>query len=158
MLRIAVFLILLLGTCGYALWRGGAPERIAAGAMLAATIASAVFRSEVDGRFVDVELGLFLVDTLLLIVLSAIMLHADRGWPILLCALHLCTVGAHGVKFVDSEMIRVTYVVMVTAWSWPMVIALGVGTWRHRRRLVTCGYDRDWSSPNAPEAGSPASA
>lgn len=29
MLRIAIFLILLLGTCGYALWRGGAPERIA---------------------------------------------------------------------------------------------------------------------------------
>jgi len=152
MLRIAVFLILLLCTCGYAIWRGGAPERIAAGAMLAATIASAVFRSEVDGRFVDVEVGLFLVDALLLAVLFTIMLRADRGWPILLCALHLCTVGAHGVKLVDPEMIRVTYVIMVTAWSWPMVIALGIGTWRHRRRVLVTGYDRDWSMPIASAA------
>ncbi|MGN6690926.1 MAG: hypothetical protein ACTHJU_08300 [Sphingopyxis sp.] len=158
MLRIANFLILLLGTCGYALWRGGAPERIAAGAMLAATIASAVFRSDIDGRFIDLEVGLFLVDAILLAVLLAVMLRADRGWPILICALHLCTVGAHGVKLIDSEMIRVTYVVMVTAWSWPMVIALGVGTWRHRRRLLINGHDRDWSAPIASEEGSTASA
>lgn len=153
MLRIVIFLILLLGTCGYALWRGGAPERIAAGAMLAATVASAIFRSDIDGRFLDLEVGLFLVDATLLAVLLVIMLRADRGWPILICALHLCTVGAHGVKFIDSEMIRVTYVVMVTAWSWPMVIALGIGTWRHRRRLAINGYDLDWSAPIAPKAG-----
>lgn len=152
MLRIAVFLILLLCTCGYAIWRGGAPERIAASAMLTATIASAVFRSEVDGRFLDVEVGLFLVDAMLLAVLFTVMLRADRGWPILLCALHLCTVGAHGVKLVDPEMIRVTYVIMVTAWSWPMVIALGIGTWRHRRRLLVTGHDRDWSMPIASAA------
>lgn len=158
MLRIAIFLILLLGTCGYALWRGGAPERIAAGSMLAATIASAVFRSDIDGRFIELEIGLFLVDAILFAILLAVMLRADRGWPILICALHLCTVGAHGVKFIDSEMIRVTYVVMVTAWSWPMVIALGIGTWRHRRRIAINGYDRDWSVPIASEAGSTASA
>jgi hypothetical protein len=157
MLRIAIFLILLLGTCGYALWRGGAPERIVAAAMLAATIGSAIFRSDVDGRFMDVEVGLFVVDVLLLVILFAIVLRADRGWPILVCALHLCTVGAHGVKFIDSEMIRVTYVVMVTAWSWPMVIALAIGTWRHRRRLLANGYDLDWSGPITPEVGSPAS-
>jgi hypothetical protein len=67
MLRIAIFLILLLGTCGYALWRGGAPERIAAGAMLAATVGSALARSEVQHRFVDIEVGLFAIDVLLLI-------------------------------------------------------------------------------------------
>lgn len=147
MLRIAIFLILLLGVCIYALWRGGAPERIAAASMLAATVASAIFRSEVETRFMGVEVGLFIIDTLLLIVLSAIMLRADRGWPILVCALHLCTVGAHAVKFLDPTMVRVTYVVMGVAWSWPMVIGLGVGTWRHRKRLLANGNDRDWSAP-----------
>ena len=147
MLRIAIFLIMLLGVCGYALWRGGAPERIAAGAMLAATVGSAIFRSEVDARFLHVEVGLFMIDLLLLLVLVAVMLRADRGWPILVSALHLCTVGAHVVRFIDAEMIRVTYVVMVTASSWPMVIALGIGTWRHRTRVRVNGYDRAWSAP-----------
>jgi hypothetical protein len=157
MLRIAIFLILLLGTCGYALWRGGAPERIAAAALLAATIGSAIFRSEAQARFLDVEVGIFIIDVLLLAVLIAIMLRADRGWPILVSALHLCTVGAHALRFIDPAMIRVTYVVMVTAWSWPMVIALGIGTWRHRARLRAYGYDRAWSAPDITEA-SPASA
>jgi len=157
MLRIWIFLILLLGTCGYALWRGGAPERIAAGAMLAATAGSAIFRSEVDTRFLDVEVGLFIIDLLLLAILFAVMLRADRGWPILVSALHLCTVGAHVVRLIDPEMIRVTYVVMATAWSWPMVIALGIGTWRHRARLRARGYDRAWSAPISPQAW-PASA
>lgn len=152
MLRIAIFLILLLGVCIYSLWRGGAPERIAAASVLAATVATAVFRSEVETRFMNVEVGIFIIDTLLLIVLSAIMLRADRGWPILVCALHLCTVGAHAVKYIDPTMVRVTYVVMGVAWSWPMVIALGVGTWRHRRRLLALGYDRDWSAPTGIES------
>lgn len=157
MLRIAIFLIMLLGVCGYALWRGGAPERIAAAALLAATIGSAIFRSEAEARFLDVEVGIFVIDVLLLAVLFAIMLRADRGWPILVSALHLCTVGAHALRFIDPDMIRVTYVVMVTAWSWPMVIALGIGTWRHRTRLRLYGYDRAWSAPISAEA-SPASA
>lgn len=149
MLRIAIFLILLLGICGYALWRGGAPERIAAGAMLAATVGSALARSEVQYRFVDIEVGLFTIDALLLIILFAVALRADRGWPILVCALHLGTVGAHAIKLIAPDMIRVTYVVMVTAWSWPMVIALGIGTWRHCDRMKSQGYDLDWSLPLA---------
>jgi len=147
MLRIAIFLILLIGTCLYALWRGGAPERITAGAMLAACVGSALVRSDVELRFFEVEAGLFLIDGLLLAILMAVALKADRGWPMVLAALHLATVGAHVVKLIEPEMIRVTYVVMITAWSWPMVFALAVGTARHRARLRTQGYDLDWSQP-----------
>lgn len=147
MLRIAIFLILLVGTCLYALWRGGAPERIAAGAMLAACLASALVRSDAELRFVEVETGLFLIDAILLIILFAVAVKADRGWPMVIAALHLATVGAHAVKLIDPEMIRVTYVVMISAWSWPMVFALALGTARHRSRLKAQGFDLDWSLP-----------
>jgi hypothetical protein len=147
MLRIAIFLILLIGTCAYALWRGGAPERIAAAAMLAACVGSAIVRSDVELRFTQIETGLFLIDILLLAILFAVALKADRGWPMLVTALHLATVGAHAVKLVDPGMIRVTYVVMIAFWSWPMVLALAIGTWRHRSRLTARGHDLDWSLP-----------
>ncbi|SEH14953.1 hypothetical protein SAMN05428974_1315 [Sphingopyxis sp. YR583] len=151
MLRIAIFLILLVGTCAYALWRGGAPERIAAGAMLAACFGSALVRSDADLRFSQMEVGIFLIDLLLLAVLFGVALRADRGWPIFVTALHLATVGAHAVKLIQPDIIRVTYVVMVTAWSWPMVIALAVGTFRHRLRVGSQGCDLDWSHPLEPQ-------
>lgn len=83
MLRIALFLAILILCCGYALWRGGAPERLAA-----ATFASALVRAHVDHRFIETETGLLVVDGILLLVLIAIALKADRGWPLLVAGLH----------------------------------------------------------------------
>jgi uncharacterized membrane protein YfcA len=145
MLRITIFVALLILCCGYALWRGGGPERLAAAAMLAATAASALVRAHVDHRFMETEAGLLIVDGLLLLALVAIALRADRGWPLLLAGLHLVTVGAHAVKMIDPGMIRVTYAVMLALWSYPMLIALAVGTHRHRMRLQRDGADRGWS-------------
>lgn len=145
MLRISIFVALLVLSSGYALWRGGAPERIAAIAMLAATVASALVRADVDHRFIEMETGLLVVDGLLLLILVAIALRADRGWPLLIAGLHLVTVGTHAIKLLEPDMIRVTYAVMLAFWSYPMVITLAIGTWRHRQRLRIHGSDRAWS-------------
>lgn len=147
MLRIAVFVALLLLCCGYALWRGGGPERFAASAMLSATAVSALVRASIDQRFIEMEAGLLFVDGLLLVILIAIAFRADRGWPLLVAGLHLVTVGAHVIKIVKPDMIRVTYAVMITFWSYPVLIALAAGTCRHRQRLRHHGFDRDWSIP-----------
>ncbi len=147
MLRITIFLLLLVCTCAYALWRGGAPERITAAAMLGACIGSMLIRSDINHRFIDVEIGIFVIDLILMAVLLAVLLKADRGWPMLVGGLQLLTVGAHVVKLIDPEIIPVSYAVMLAAWSWPMVIALAAGTWRHQSRLRAQGYDLDWSLP-----------
>lgn len=144
-MRIIIFTVLLIGSCGYALWRGGAPERIVGGALLAAFVATLATYSELAGRFDSVELGVLIVDAVLLAVLVAVALRADRGWPFLLAGLHLCSVGAHLLKFLDVNMIRVTYALMIAIWSYPMLIALAVGTHRHRLRLQRQGYDLAWS-------------
>ena len=144
MLRITIFVALLILTCGYALWRGGAPERVVAIALLAATAASAVVRVDVDQRFVEMETGLLIVDGLLLIVLVMVASRADRGWPLLVAGLHLVTVGAHVTKLVEPGMIPVTYALLIALWSYPMLIALGIGTWRHHCRIRRHGADRDW--------------
>lgn len=143
--HMAFFATLLLISSGYAMWRGGAPERAVGASMLAAYVATLFSHSEFAVRFTDVEFGVLTIDIILMVVLMAIALKADRGWPMLLAGLHLTTVGAHAVRIIEPAMIEVTYAVMLSMWSYPMVVALAVGTWRHRRRLMAVGYDRDWS-------------
>lgn len=143
--RILLFDALLLATCAYALWRGGAPERIAAGAMVVAYLGTLASYGPLASRFAQVETGVLIVDTVLLIVLVTVALKADRAWPMALAALQLDSVGVHLTRVLDLQMIRVTYALMLAMWSYPMLLLLAVGTWRHCRRSGRGGGDLAWS-------------
>lgn len=145
MTHLVLFAALLIGSCGYALVRGGTPERIVGGALAVAALATSLALSDIQSRFMQVETGAFLVDLVLLLVLVIVALLADRCWPLLLAGLHLATVGAHFLKHFDTHMIRVTYALSVAMWSYPMLIILAVGTWRHQQRMKNIGYDRSWA-------------
>ena len=145
MTRILLFDALLLVTCAYALWRGGAPERIAAGAMFLAYLATLASYGPLASRFAHIETGVLVVDTLLLVVLVFVAAKADRAWPMALAALQLDSVGVHLARMLDLEMIRVTYALMLAMWSYPMLLLLVAGTWRHCRRCRRDGGDLAWS-------------
>jgi len=81
----ANLLALLLST-GVAVWRGGWPERIAAVAMAAAWLASAILHDadQLHGPqqlIMAIDLGLFGV-------LLTLALRSDRWWPMWACAFH----------------------------------------------------------------------
>lgn len=147
MLRVALFGLFLSLACGYAIWRGGAPERIVGGAMLSSFVATLFAHADYGLRFSNVETGVLVIDTMLMVALLFVALRADRGWPLALAGLHLCTMGAHVVRLIDPDMIRVTYALMIAVWSYPMLFGLLVGTHRHRLRLKAQGHDLDWSLP-----------
>ena len=147
MMHMAFFAVLLFLSSGYAIWRGGAPERIVGASMLVAYVATLFSHSDFAGRFTEVELGVLVIDAWLLMVLTYVTLKADRFLPIVVSGLHLATLGSHAVRMVDPSIISVTYAVLLSMWSYPMVVFLAVGTWRHQARLRTIGYDRDWSLP-----------
>ena len=154
MLRIALFTALLIGSCGYALWRGGAPERVVSAALLAAFAATLVSYSAPSERFVHAEYGVLGIDVALMAVLTSVALRADRGWPLVVAGLHLATLGAHAVKLFMPDMIPVTYAVMIAFWSYPMVAALAIGTRRHQLRLHRTGGDHAWNvGPHISGAG-----
>jgi len=142
--HVALFNALLIASCGYALWCGGPPERIVGGSLLLAALATMLSYSELAVRFRAVETGLLATDLMLLAVLVLVALRADRGWPLVLAGLQVDTVGAHIVKAIDPRMISVTYALMIAGWSYPMVILLAIGTWRHRCRLIRYGHDHSW--------------
>ncbi len=143
-MHILLFDALLLATCAFALWRGGAPERIAGGAMMLAYLATLVSYGPLASRFTRVETGVLVVDLILLFVLGAVAIWADRAWPMALAALQLDTVGVHVARMLDLEMIRITYALMLAMWSYPMLVLLVAGTWRHARRCRRNGGDISW--------------
>ncbi len=158
MLHVIVFDALLVSACGYALWRGGSPERIVGGSLILAYVATLVSYSALANRFFGVERGVFAVDVVLLAVLIAVAIRADRAWPLVVAALQLDTVGAHVVKTFDVGMIRVTYALLIAIWSYPMLLALGFGTFRHQLRLRRDGYDLSWCMrPDEDDRASPES-
>ena len=87
------------------------------------------------GAFRVVPMTVFVVDMILLAALCLIAIRANRWWPIPAAGCQLVAVLVHAGKLLDPTMIPDSYAFLVTIWSWPMVLLLGLGTWAHRRRL-----------------------
>ncbi|WP_196233048.1 hypothetical protein [Sphingomonas segetis] len=145
MSSVPFFVIFIVVVVGYALARGGGPERATA---LAYIIASAGSLSlgflNMPGAFRSVPMRLFAVDTLLLIGLCIVAIRANRRWPIPVAGCQLVAVLVHAGKLLYPAMIPDSYALLTTIWSWPMVALLGIGTWAHRRRLAERAFVPDW--------------
>lgn len=139
-----LFLGLLLGTLLYALLRGAAPERWAAGLIAAATILSALVPKTGKVAFGTFEPYLCAVDTATAIAFVLLALYAQRYWPMWLAALQIDTVVTHLAMLVAPRVMPWAYAVIEIAWSYPIVVLLAVGTARHRQRLRQYGDDPSW--------------
>jgi len=144
-MRVAIFSALLLFAALFAVWRGGAPERIVGIALTLAFGVSVGVQQPLASRFVSVEWGIFVADLALLFVLLAVALHADRFWTLWLVAFHALGTGGHLVRGLDHGIAPIAYAILLASWSYPMVLLLVIGTARHAERKRRLGRDRDWS-------------
>lgn len=126
-------LAVLLGSCGIA-WRwGGLDERLAAGAFMLATLASNIAGTTDYGH---TETGMLTVDVLLFFGLLALALRSDRFWPMWAAAFQLVGTMFHFASMAETGDFAWAYYVALIFWSYPVALALGIGTWlegRHRR-------------------------
>ncbi len=143
--RVWVFNAILLMAAAYALWRGGAPERLVGVSLLLAAISTQLLQYDMPMRFVGVEFNVLLVDLGLLGVMVAITLTADRFWPAWVTALHALGTAAHLARAISPDVIRLSYAVLSAVWSYPIVLLLVIGTVRHASRIRSKGWDLDWS-------------
>lgn len=145
--RVILFSILQLVASGYAVARGGAPERVVGLSLLLAFVLSMVLQQPMAERFVTVEWSMLAVDLGLLAILLVVALHADRFWPLWVAAFHALGTGAHMVRGFDHGIEPVAYAILLASWSYPIMILLAVGTLRHAERRKRHGEDLDWSFP-----------
>lgn len=158
MSHVALFLLLWASCSAYALWRGGAPERVAAGIIIAGVAASAVAASGPGHRWNDVELGLLLVDGLMLAGFIVLIVRANRLWPIAMTALMIVQVTGHLLKGLDPQLYPFLYWMTSSIWSYLVVLLQVPAVWLHQKRLRTHGHDVSWNNSSAPlPMGTPAS-
>jgi hypothetical protein len=123
----------LVGSCGIAWKWGGLDERLAAGGFFAATIATNLADTN---AFVRTESGMMVVDILLFFGLLVLALRSDRFWPMWAAAFQLVGTMFHFASMTETGDFRWAYYIALAFWTYPVFIALGLGTWlegRHRR-------------------------
>lgn len=144
MIRILLFNALYVGSCGYALLRGGAPERIVAALLVATIELSWLLLTPLAIRFRHVELGVLLVDIFLFLAFYALSLPSRRFWPIWMTSLQGMGMLSH-LSVYAPHVIQWAYGNAVQLWGYPMLVLLAVATWRHRQRLKRQGRDPAWT-------------
>lgn len=150
------FLTLLAACTLYALWAGGAPERT--GAIVYALSVAATFLI-VPARdhppWINLEVGAFVIDAATFLAFVLIALRADRYWPLWVTAFLGIGVLGHLAKLMVPDTFWRAYAVVLTIWSYPILVLIAVGAFRHRQRLARGGADRSWVNSSDPSAPTP---
>lgn len=112
-------------------WRwGGTDEKLASlGFMLATALTPLVNES----KYYQPEVGVLLVDLLLLAGLMVLALRSDRFWPMWAAAFQLVAVTVHVASFTEQGDFAWAYAVGLIFWSYPVMISLMIGTWLEGR-------------------------
>jgi hypothetical protein len=133
---VILFWVLLLVSCGYALWRGRKYERIAALVFIAATVLSIFGHSPFRGRYVAIETTDLIVDSAVLVAVVTIALMSDRFWPLWAAGLQLVDSMSHVMKAIDADLLPKVYGAAERFWSYPILLILLIGAWRQHRRTI----------------------
>ena len=150
-MRIALFLAFLLVATGYALWRGGGPERTMAAIALTMVGADQLLHSFVPPEYATLDMGHLAIDLFGAAATFMLALFAHRFWPMCVAVLHMLPLLAHTSRMIDVTMQPAVYLTMQVATSWPVPLILILATWRHRRRLASGESEPSWlvSSPRS---------
>jgi predicted branched-subunit amino acid permease len=124
-----LFFAVLVLVCVTAAWKGGTTERRGAGLFFTAWFASAAAQS-VSGRYSPV-ISLALIDAALFAALVALAWRSRRSWPSIAALLQAVALAAHAAFAVKLAGER-AYITALTLASYGQLLALLIGTLRHR--------------------------
>jgi hypothetical protein len=139
-----IFAVLTIVACIYAIARGGAPERITSIGFVSAFVLTNLFSRSVFTAFSSMEWEIAAVDTALAAVILFVALCSCRFWAMGMAAMMIINVFGHLARMMDAGIIARAYYALVALISYPMVLLLVIGTWRHRMRVRLYGVDYSW--------------
>lgn len=144
-MSLPVFLMLMVMTCGYALVRGGAPERVAGGLLIGAFLLGLPVHLAMGAAgYASAIAGAAAIDVALLVALIVLAHRSTRYWPLWVAGWQMAAVIAHLAKMLDPTMQATGYAVQAQIWGYPMVLAVGIGAVRHRLRRRAGDPDPAW--------------
>lgn len=141
--HVPIFWFILTGIAGFALVRGGGPERVVAIIFVLGAVTSSVATRPMPERFGGIEIGVFGVDLMMFASLTYVAMWSRRYWPLWLVALQALELSSH-FAHVLPHMLRLACGLAISFWSYPMLLILLMGTIRHRMRLALGLNERGW--------------
>lgn len=145
-----LYAILFLFGLVYAAVRGGAPERVGAAIIFVGNILTILVASPWHTHFERVEVGMALVDGLVLAAFVPLMMKANRVWPIWVTSVQGLGFLSHIPILLGPLVLPQAYVILQGAGGWPIMALLIVGTRAHRLRIRRNGTDISWRSSLPP--------
>ncbi|MCJ2182043.1 hypothetical protein MTR62_04900 [Novosphingobium sp. 1949] len=141
----------------FAMLRGGAPERLLSGLMVAMFLVHRLYHLAAHGSvmFGAVNMGHFAIDLVMLADFGVIALYANRVYPLWMAAAQLIAVIAHVYLLVPAIAVRYAYDVMTITPSYMQVVFLALGLGSYVRRHGRSGSVRDWRESGAGESTAP---
>ncbi len=130
MLHKIAFTLIVLFSCGGALWLGRQNERWTAMALLLSGAASAFLQKS---NFFQPESGILLVDLALLFYLIWLAMRSDRFWPLYAAGFQVVGTTIHLARMVDPNVLHSAYATAQIFWAYPVLLALATGTWLEAR-------------------------
>ena len=138
------FYALLILSVMFALLRGGKPEQYGALAIIVMTALQFASLLVEPTLFRTVDPASVVVDIFGVATFGALAIYSRRVWPIWAASLQLLSLSSHFARDVDPRVEPIVYVVMATAPTFMLLLALLLGTIFHRRRLRRHGVDPSW--------------
>jgi hypothetical protein len=145
-----IFYLLFVACSGYALMRGGMPERLSALSLFVALIATLISVNHQTRSMIDTsgysrfQYGVAATDFALFAANVLIAVYSTRFWTLIMASMLGCEVMVHVARAIFGDQIAVAYYAAVAIWSFPTLAVLFVGTRNHRKRIETYGVDYDW--------------
>ncbi len=118
----------------FAFLKGDEPERVAAGAYVLGWFASLLIQG--DGAVDGPQWGMMAIDTIMLMVLVALVWKSRRAWPVWASALQSLVVMSHILTVVDIRPPASAFYAVINLASTGILLAIAIGTfwaWQERR-------------------------
>lgn len=131
-LSMIIWVASLLAVSAFALWRGGAVERIVAVGNLVAYAATILFQDM--HNFFDPQVGIMGVDIAFLVLLLALAVRTNRTWLLFAAAFQLLAVVIHIAIAADPDVRSLAYFRGLIIWSYLILLSMAVGAWLEMRR------------------------
>jgi hypothetical protein len=135
MTRQLIFIGLLLSICLYGLIKGGRSERSVAAICLCAAILTSLAVSPFGARFRGVEIQVFYIDALTFLAFFAVALFSTKFWPMWVTAMQGVSLLSHLSPLLPG-VIPWAYGNAIALWSYPILIVVGIATFRNGRRFA----------------------